>query len=74
MDKFKLQIQQKLIANILVDECAQSEYLLFRDAWCVQERVIRFTTLFSENTWLYLMAVKADGKRVILSCMKSIMT
>lgn len=46
MDKFKQQIQQKLIANIILDKCARCEYLIFRDAWCTQERIIRFTTHF----------------------------
>lgn len=46
MEKLKKQIRQKLIANVLVDKCAHSEYLIFRDAWCTQERVIRFTTRF----------------------------
>ena len=46
MDKFKQQIQRRLIANIIMDKCAHSEHLIFRDAWCTQERVIRFTTTF----------------------------
>ena len=46
MDKLKQQIQQKLTANIIADKCTQSEYLIFRDAWCTQERVLRFTTPF----------------------------
>lgn len=46
MDKLKSQIQQRLTANIIIDKCAQSEYLIFRDAWCTQDRVIRFTTPF----------------------------
>ena len=46
MDKLKQQIQQRLVANIVIDKCARSEHLIFRDAWCTQERVIRFTTPF----------------------------
>ena len=46
MDKLKQQIRQKLVANIIIDKCARSEYLIFREAWCTQERVIRFTTPF----------------------------
>lgn len=46
MDSLKQQIQKKLVANVLVDKCAHREELIFRDAWCTQERVIRFTTPF----------------------------
>ena len=46
MDKFKQQIQRQLFANIMKDKCSNSEHLIFRDAWCTQERVIRFATLF----------------------------
>lgn len=49
MDKLKQQIQQRLVANIIMDKCAQSEQLIFRDAWCTQERIIRFTTPFFRN-------------------------
>lgn len=46
MDKLKQQIQQRLIANIIIDKCARAEHLIFRDAWCTQERILRFTTPF----------------------------
>ncbi len=46
MDKFKQQIQRQLFANIMKDKCSNSEHLIFRDAWCTQERVIRFTSPF----------------------------
>ena len=46
MDKLKQQIKRRLIANIIIDKCAHSEYLIFRDAWCTQDRVLRFTTPF----------------------------
>jgi hypothetical protein len=46
MDRIKQQIQQRLIASIIIDKCSQSDYLIFRDAWCTQDRVIRFTTPF----------------------------
>ena len=46
MDKLKQQIEQKLIANVLIDKCAHCDSVIFRDAWCTQERVIRFTTPF----------------------------
>ena len=44
MDKLKTQIQQKLVATVIVDKCSNCSNLIFRDAWCTQERVIRFTT------------------------------
>lgn len=46
MESQKQQIQQRLIANILIDKCTHCERILFRDAWCTQDRVIRFTTPF----------------------------
>ena len=46
MVKLKTNIQQKLAANVIVDKCSQNEWLVFRDSWCTQERVIRFTTPF----------------------------
>ena len=49
MDPMKQMIQQKLIANVCMDQCARQEHLIFRDSWCSQERVIRFTTPFWQN-------------------------
>ncbi len=49
MDPMKLMIQQKLIANVIMDKCVQQAHLIFRDSWCSQERVIRFTTPFWKN-------------------------
>ena len=49
MDPMKQQILQKLIANVIMDKCVRQEYLSFRDSWCSQERVIRFTTPFWQN-------------------------
>ena len=46
MDRLKKQIQRQLVAKILEDKCSQSEYLIFREAWCTQDRIIRFTTPF----------------------------
>lgn len=46
MDEMKSQIQKKLIASVISDKCAHCENVIFRDAWCTQERVIRFTTPF----------------------------
>ena len=46
MDALKQQILQKLIGNTLVNKCANCDTVIFRDAWCSQERVIRFTTPF----------------------------
>lgn len=53
MDKLKQQIQQRLIANVIIDKCLQSDYLFFRDAWCTQDRVIRFTTNFFRKFFSY---------------------
>lgn len=60
MDKLKQQIQQRLIANIIMDKCSQSEHLIFRDAWCTQERVIRFTTPFFRK--LFSVEENENGK------------
>ena len=49
MDPMKQMMQQKLIANVIMDKCARQEQLIFRDSWCSQERVIRFTTPFWKN-------------------------
>ena len=61
MDGFKQQIQRRLVANVIIDKCASAEHLIFRDAWCTQDRVLRFTTPFfrqlfppeenTEGTW-----------------------
>lgn len=53
MDKFKRQIRQRLIANIIIDKCAHSEQLIFRDAWCTQDRILRFTTPFFRELFSY---------------------
>lgn len=57
MDKFKQQIQRQLLANIMKEKCSEYEHLIFRDAWCTQERVIRFTTPFFRN----LLGVQPEG-------------
>lgn len=44
MDRLKQQLQAKLIAGVLAEQLKQSENLIFREAWCTQERVLRFTT------------------------------
>lgn len=46
MDAMKQQIRNRLVANYLMDICTQCEGVVFRDAWCTQDRVIRFTTDF----------------------------
>lgn len=46
MNDLKSQIQQRLMANMLMEQCAQTEGIIFRDAWCSQDRIIRFTTPF----------------------------
>ena len=49
MDPMKQMIQQKLIANVIMDKCAQCKNLVFQDSLCSQERVIRFATPFWQN-------------------------
>ena len=69
-----------------MDKCAQSEYLLFRDAWCTQERVIRFTTPFfreymalpdgSKGRWetgdIVMYEVNNDLKSFVVNCVFSL--
>ena len=54
MDPLKLGLQRKLIASILSDRLKQSEHLVFREAWCTQERVLRFTTHFFRELLLFV--------------------
>ena len=42
----KGQLEQRLRANMLMDACARCDAVIFRDAWCSQDRVIRFATPF----------------------------
>ncbi len=44
MDKFKQQIELQLIANILKNKCLANSSLIFNEAWCTQDRIIRFTS------------------------------
>lgn len=44
MNNLKLQLQQRLIANVIIDKCATNNKTIFRDSWCSQDRIIRFTT------------------------------
>ena len=53
MDKLKAHLQQQIVANVIVDKCKQSENLIIREAWCSQERVIRFTTPFFRELFSY---------------------
>ena len=66
MDPMKQQILQKLIANVIMDKCVRQEYLIFRDSWCSQERVIRFATpfwqtLLGEGAVMYEAENKPDS-------------
>lgn len=45
----KKQLQRRLVANVLMDKCAAKEHIIFKDSLCVQERVIRFTTVFARR-------------------------
>ena len=42
----KMQLQQRLVANVIIDKCALNNDIIFRDSWCTQDRIIRFTTPF----------------------------
>ena len=53
MDKLKQQIEQRLKANILIDTCAHCDKIIFRDAWCSQDRVIRFATPFFRQLFAF---------------------
>ena len=44
MDHLKIQLELKLIAGLLKDRGKLCEGVVFEEAWCTQERVIRFTT------------------------------
>jgi hypothetical protein len=76
MDPMKQMIQQKLIANVIMDKCARQERLIFRDSLCSQERVIRFTTpfwenLFPNNSVMYEAENKPDSFVVHCVCKQS---
>ncbi len=60
MDDFKKQLQQRLIANTIIDKCAHNDALIFRDSWCSQERVLRFTTPFFRT--LFGVSESSAGK------------
>lgn len=46
MSDLKWQLEQRLITNILMEKCASNSQLIIRDAWCTQDRILRFTTPF----------------------------
>lgn len=46
MNDLKMQLQKRLVANVIIDKCAANNNIIFNDAWCTQDRVIRFTTPF----------------------------
>ena len=60
MDKLKGQIQQKLAASVIIDKLKQHEKVFFRESWCTQERIIRFTTPFFRS--LFSVTEKEKGK------------
>lgn len=41
-----MQLQQRLVANVIIDKCGANQRVIFRDSWCTQDRIIRFTTPF----------------------------
>ena len=76
MDPMKQMIQQKLIANVIMDKCARQSGLIFRDSQCSQERIIRFTTpfwqeLFQNDAVMYEAENKADSFVVNCVCKHS---
>ena len=46
MNELKMQLQKRLVANVIMDKCAANNNIIFNEAWCTQDRVIRFTTPF----------------------------
>ena len=62
MDKLKQQIEQRLKANVLIDKCARCSSIIFRDAWCTQDRVIRFTSPFFRQLFPYVEREKGPWK------------
>ena len=46
MNDLKMQLQKRLVANVIIDKCAANDNIIFNEAWCTQDRVIRFTTPF----------------------------
>ena len=44
MDKLKLQLERKLIANVIIDKCKNADGIIINESLCTQERIIRFTT------------------------------
>lgn len=59
----KDQIQRRLIANILEEKCAENSALLFRDAWCTVDRIIRFTTPLFRTLFPSSSEEKGGGAR-----------
>lgn len=49
MNDLKMQLQKRLVANVIIDKCAAKDNIIFNEAWCTQDRVIRFTTPFFRN-------------------------
>lgn len=60
MNDLKQQLRQRLIANIIIDKCAHCGNIVFRDAWCTQDRILRFTTPFFRR--LFSVAESQKGK------------
>lgn len=46
MEDLKLQLQKQLIANVIRDRCARDNNIIFNEALCEQDRIVRFTTPF----------------------------
>ena len=81
MDKLKLQLERRLIANLLIDKCKLHDNVIIDEAWCTQDRVIRFTTKylhalyptvfgygFDKTGEIALYEIKNDFGRIEISC------
>lgn len=81
MDKLKLQLERRLIANLLIDKCKLHENVIIDEAWCTQDRVIRFTTKylralcptvlgygFDKTGEIALYEVKNEPGKIEISC------
>ena len=59
MNNIKLQLQKRLVANVIIDKCKINKNIIFNESWCTQERVVRFTTPFFKG--LFKSEKKSSG-------------
>ena len=55
-------IEQKLKANVIIDKCMHCKHIIFRDSWCSQDRIIRFTTPFFRQITNFEQSEKGKWK------------